>query len=54
MKKTSTSNHYRWVEANISQIGPKTYRIRVGKFSGYSATRDGARAVKRTFLNKMG
>ena len=52
MTKTSNLN-YKWVERNITKIGPSTYRIRVGKYDGYSPSRAGARAMKKTFLNKM-
>ena len=50
----SKHTNYKWVEKNITKIGPNTYRIRVGSFDGYATSRDSARAVKRTFLNKMG
>jgi len=50
MNKTN----YKRVEKNIAKIGPTTYRIRVGKYDGYANTRNGARAVKRTFLSKLG
>ena len=56
MKKETNvaKSTYKWVERNISKIGHSTYRIRVGQYDGYSSTRDGARALRKTFLNKMG
>jgi len=43
---------YKRVEKHISMIGPKTYRIRVGKDSLYAPTRAKARDIKRTLLHK--
>lgn len=43
---------YKWVEKNISKIGPKTYRVRVGSHDGYASTRHEARAIKRSFLKR--
>ena len=56
MKKTVNTSHfsYRKVERNISQIGPKTYRVRVVNFDGYSPTRNEARTLRKTFLSKLG
>lgn len=46
-----TKNYsYTWVEKNISKIGPKTYRIRVGSKDAYAPTRDKARTIKRNLL----
>lgn len=48
-----TRTNYKWVERNISKIGPKTYRVRVGSYDGYASTRDSARSLKRKFLSKV-
>lgn len=50
--KTTSKSHYKWIEKNIARIGAKTYRIRVGSHDAYASTRDSARIVKRTLLNK--
>lgn len=44
------STTYTYIERNISKIGPKTYRIRVGSHSLYAPTRDSARVIKRNLL----
>lgn len=49
-----TNFNYKWVEKNITKIGPNTYRIRVGTHDGYAPTREQARMVKRTFLSRLG
>lgn len=46
----NTSGIYKRVEKNISKIGPKTYRVRVGKLNKCVATRQAARDLKRTWL----
>ena len=50
--KTNSSFSYKWVERNIAKIGPNTYRIRVGNYDGYASTREQARKIKRTFLDR--
>ncbi len=48
-----TDTVYKTVEKNISKCSANTYRIRVGKFNGYTSNRNDARLLKRTFLNRM-
>lgn len=50
--KSTLNGGYTWIERNISKIGPKTYRIRVGSHDAYAPSREKARLVKRALLNK--
>lgn len=52
MSTKVTNSGYKWIEKNIAKIGPNTYRIRVGSLEGYAPTREKARAVKKSLINK--
>ena len=51
-RTSKTKTHYQWVERNISKIGEGTYRIRVGSNDAYAPSKEKARLIKKTFLNK--
>lgn len=50
LNTVNTSTIYKRVEKNISKIGPKTYRVRVGKLNKCVPTRQEARNLKRAWL----